>query len=153
MYHGVLPLLTNGPFVLFYGGEIGEKKPAGRGVFVLILLSTLFQLCLFVIKRVKYRRIESYAQALLISLVENVLNMYGLIVIIVISVISFLYIVIHQSCIENGLFAICEKNSDQLTIPKEIHILYVSTTLCATIPFFQSFPLRWYDQCWKLRHS
>ena len=92
MCQEMLPMLTKGPFALFYGGEeiipeLSEKSP-GRGVPILIMWSAIFQVSLYILKASKSRKMKMYAHNLTKSLVENVLNMYGIIVIILISIIS-----------------------------------------------------------------
>ena len=54
MYQEKLPMLTKGPFALFYGGEeilteLSDKSP-GRGVPLLIVLSAILQVSLNVFK-------------------------------------------------------------------------------------------------------
>ena len=94
MYQGELPMLTKGPFALFYGGdqiipELSEKSP-GRGVPILILWSAIFQVSLYILKCTKTRNVKLYTHNLTKSLVENVLNIYGIILIILISITSVL---------------------------------------------------------------
>ena len=100
MFKGTLPMLTKGPFALFYGGEeildkLSDGLP-GKGVPILILCSALFQLFLYVLKKFQARGMKLYTQNLRKSLVENILNMYGIIIIVAISSISLIYIIIHH---------------------------------------------------------
>ena len=142
MYHHKLPLLTKGPFALFYGGEelfaeLSDKSP-GRGVPVHIFGSAVFQVFLYMIICLRSRNKKIYFQNLRRSLVENVVNMYGFIVIIIISIISSAYILLHHLSIEKNKAK--EKNSE--LIPKEVIILYLLTSFCVVLPFIKSYALR-----------
>ena len=137
-----LPILTRGPFALFYGGEeiipeLSEKSP-GLGVPILILWSAIFQVSLYIFKTSKSRKMKMYAHNLTKSLVENVLNMYGIIVIILISIISTVYITIHHLSIEKNRM----QDTTSKIIPKEIIILYFLTMFCVVLPFIKSYALR-----------
>ena len=141
MYPGQIPMLTKGPFALFYGGdqiipELSEKSP-GRGVPLLTLWS-IFQVSLYILKCTKSRNLKMYTHNLTKSLVENVLNMYGIIVIILISITSVVYIILHHWSIEKN------KTKEKITklVPKEIIILFSVTLFCVILPFIKSFALR-----------
>jgi hypothetical protein len=142
MYHDKLPLLTKGPFALFYGGEelfaeLSDKSP-GRGVPVHIFGSAVFQVFLYMIICVRSRNKKIYFQNLRRSLVENVVNMYGIMAIIMISIISSAYILLHHLSIETYKTKIKTSN----LIPKEVIILYFLTLLCVVLPFMKSYALR-----------
>ena len=72
------------------------------------------------------------------SLVENVLNMYGIMVIIIISIICFVYSLLHHWSIEEH--KISEKKIK--TVPREIIILFMVIFVCTVIPFLKSYALR-----------
>ena len=142
MYQEKLPMLTKGPFALFYGGEgiqteLSDKSP-GRGVPLLIVLSAVLQVSLYILKSARSRNKMMYFHNLTKSLVENVLNMYGIIVIIFISIICSAYITIHHLSIENYK----TKDRTSTLVPKEVIILYLLTMLCAVLPFIKSYALR-----------
>ena len=142
MFKGTLPMLTKGPFALFYGGEeildqVIDGSP-GKGVPVLILSSALFQLFLYVLKKFQARGMQLYTQNLRKSLVENILNMYGIIIIVAISSISLIYIIIHHNSIKENKEV---KKSSKL-VPTEILILYSLTMLCVLLPFLRNHALR-----------
>ena len=142
MVQGTLPMLTKGPFALFYGGEeildkLSNGSP-GKGVPVLILSSALFQLSLYVLKKFQARGMKQYTQNLRKSLVENILNMYGIIIIVAISSISLIYITIHHSSIKENK----EVNKSSKLVPTEILILYSLTMFCVLLPFLRNHALR-----------
>ena len=142
MFQGTLPMLTKGPFALFYGGEeildqLSNGSP-GKGVPILILSSALFQLFLYVLKKFQARGMKLYTQNLRKSLVENILNMYGIIIIVAISSISLIYIIIHHNSIKENKEV---KESSKL-VPTEILILYSLTMLCVLLPFLRNHALR-----------
>ena len=100
MIRGIVPLLTKGPDALFLGGErmldvLDDEKP-GNALPYLILFSVLFQICVFSFKTIQNRQLESftnYVQNLRNSLVENVLNVYSLMLILFCNVIYLTYTV------------------------------------------------------------
>ena len=99
MISGSVPLLTKGPFALFLGGEemldvLDDGNP-GNALPYLILISLLFQICVFSFKTIQYRQLESftdYVQNLRKSLAENVLNLYGLLFILFCNVMTLTFI-------------------------------------------------------------
>ena len=99
MISGSVPLLTKGPFALFLGGEemldvLDDGNP-GNALPYLILFSLLFQICVFSFKTIRNRQTETftdYVQNLRKSLVENVLNVYGIMFIVFCNVITLTYI-------------------------------------------------------------
>ena len=136
-------MLTKGPFALFYGGdqiipELSEKSP-GRGVPILILWSAIFQVSLYILKCTKTRNVKLYTHNLTKSLVENVLNMYGIIVIILISITSVAYGLFHLLSIKKN------KKQEKMTklIPNEIIIMFSLTMFCVILPFIKSYALRY----------
>ena len=142
MYQAQLPLLTKGPLALFYGGdqlipELSENSP-GRGLPVLLFLSATFQVSLYILKYYKSRNLKIYVHSLTKSLVENVLNIYGTIVIILISITSFMYAILHYWSIEKN------KKLEMVTklVPKEIIIWYIVNMFCVILPFIKSYALR-----------
>ena len=141
MYYGFLPLLTKGPFALFYGGEsiigsLSEESP-GRGTLNLMLGSVLFQISLFCMRQAKSRKLE-YTHSLLKILVENILNIYGIIVIILISLVSVAYVFLHYWRIQKNN----EEKIDRALLPREIYILYSVILFVTVIPFIKSYALR-----------
>ena len=87
MYLGLTPLLTRGPFALMYGGEaileqLSTRSP-DRGLPVLCLVSSVFQLTLYIIKKLKAREAD-YLKQLKQNVVDNVTNVYGLVAMITI---------------------------------------------------------------------
>ena len=135
-------MLTTGPFALFYGGEeildkLSDGLP-GKGVPILILCSALFQLFLYVLKKFQARGMKLYTQNLRKSLVENILNMYGIIIIVAISSISFMYIMIHHNSINENK----DVEESSKLVPNEILIIYGLTMFCVLLPFLRNHALR-----------
>ena len=141
MYYGSLPLLTKGPFALFYGGEsiignLSEESP-GRGTPIMLLGSALFQISLFCVRQAKSRKLK-YTHRLTKILVENILNIYGIIVIILISLVSVAYIILHHWRIQKNN----EENIDKKLLPREIYFLYSVILFITVVPFIKSYALR-----------
>ena len=136
-------MLTKGPFALFYSGEqivkqLSKKSP-GRGIPVLLIGSVIFQISLYILKTSKSKKLGMYTHNLRRYLVENVLNMYGIMVIIIMSLISAVYSILHHWSIE--MYKISE-NPPQC-VPNEIIILFVIILFCTVVPFIKSYALRW----------
>jgi hypothetical protein len=142
MYQEQLPILTKGPFSLFYGGEqiINQlsKKSPGRGIPVLFIGSAIFQISLYILKQSKSRKLKTYTHNLTRSLVENVLNMYGIMVIIIMSIISAVYSIIHHW--RMAMHKMSGNPTD--LVPREIIIIFVVIILCTVIPFIKRYALR-----------
>ena len=138
-------MLTKGPFSLFYGGEqiINQlsKKSPGRGIPVLLIGSVMFQISFYILKTSKSRKLRMYTHNLTRSLVENVLNMYGIMVIIIMSIISAVYSILHHWSIE--MYKISENPPQPQLVPTEIIILFVIILFCTVVPFIKSYALRW----------
>ena len=138
-------MLTKGPFSLFYGGEqiINQlsKKSPGRGIPVLLIGSVMFQISFYILKTSKSRKLRMYIHILTRSLVENVLNMYGIMVIIIMSIISAVYSILHHWSIE--MYKISENPPQPQLVPTEIIILFVIILFCTVVPFIKSYALKW----------
>ena len=138
-------MLTKGPFSLFYGGEqiINQlsKKSPGRGIPVLLIGSVIFQISLYILKTSKSRKLRMYTHILTRSLVENVLNMYGIMVIIIMCIISAVYSILHHWSIEMNKMS--ENSPQPQLVPTEIIILFVIILFCTVVPFIKSYALRW----------
>ena len=142
MYQGTLPILTKGPLALFYGGQhiigdLSEKSP-GRGVPIMLMCSAIFQICLYILKQSKSRKLKMYAHNLTKALVENVLNVYGIISIIIITIVSVAYVILHHRRIEKN-------NTEEIVnklVPREIVYLYIVIFLITVVPFTRSYALR-----------
>ena len=144
MFQGTLPMLTKGPLALFFGGDpiigdLSEKSP-GRGMPILILCSLIFQIFLYILKQAKSRKLKMNAVAhnLTRALVENVLNMYGIVAIIIITIISVVYGLLHHWSIEKN------KNQENTLdlVPREIIFLYLVILFITIVPFIKSYALR-----------
>ena len=88
MWLGYLPPITLGPLALLFGGDeilpLVSKDSAPREIPILMVFSVIFQFSVFCMKKIKSRNEEfNYTTNLRRSLVENVLNIYGLLFILV----------------------------------------------------------------------
>ena len=81
-----------------------------------------------------------YTHNLTRYLVENVLNMYGIMVIIIMSIISAVYSILHHWSIE--MYKMSENSPQPQSVPTEIIILFVIILFCTVVPFIQSYALR-----------
>jgi hypothetical protein len=142
MIQGSLPLLTKGPLALFYGGnqiinDLSEKSP-GRGFLILVMCSAIFQIFLSILKQTKSRNLKTYLYNLTKSLVENVVNMYGIIASFIITIASVAYGLMHHWSIEKSL------KQEQFTeiVPHEIYFLYILLLFITIVPFLKSYALR-----------
>ena len=125
-------MLTKGPLVTFYGGqdllEEVSDDPPGRSLSVLMVSSLAFQLGLFIFKWNFSRKIQNYAINLKAILVNNVLNIYGLLIIMIISLISCCYVIYHYLSIKN--FEPPEETSRRTEgMPAGLLLLYLLTFL------------------------
>ena len=140
MYHGGVPLLTKGPLVTFYGRqdllEEVSDDPPGQSLTVLMVSSLTFQLLLFLFKWKLSRKIQNYALSLKATLVNSVLNIYGLLIILLISLISCLYVIYHYLSIKHF------QEPSEAVMPAGLLLLYLLTFLVVLLPFIQNFVLR-----------
>ena len=74
-----------------------------------------------------------YSHKLSMSLVENVLNVYGIMVIIIISIICVAFSLLHHWSIEEHKFS----ENKIKTVPREIIILFMVIFVCTVIPFLR----------------
>ena len=94
-----IPLLTKGPISLFLGGEeimdvLGDEDP-GKALFHLCIFSVIFQTSNSVYKKYRNRKLHSvtdYTQSLRTTFVNNVLNVYGLVLLIFCNCIFLVYL-------------------------------------------------------------
>ena len=142
MFKGSLPMLTKGPLALFFGGDLiigdlSERSP-GKGMPIVLLCSLIFQIFLVILKQAKSRKLKMYAHNLTRALVENVLNMYGIVAIIIITTVSVVYALLHLWSIEKN------KNQDITTnlVPNEIFFLHLLIFIITIVPFIKSYALR-----------
>ena len=144
MYNGRVPLLTKGPLVTFYGRqdllEEVSDDPPGKSLTILMVSSLTFQLALFVFKWFFSRRIQNYALNLKATLVNNVLNIYGLLIIMIISLIASAYAIYHYLSIKNKQ---SEAGTERTVMPAGLLLLNLLTFVVVLLPFIQNFALRY----------
>jgi hypothetical protein len=142
MYQGRLSMVTKGPLALFYGGEDIIPELSGfpdSGIPIFTYGSIVFQVCLYLFKWFKSRKLKMYAHTLRKTMIENVLNMYGIIVIILISITAVVYGHIHFQGIKNNNKT---KGKTAKLVPNEIILMFMLTMFVIAIPFFKSYALR-----------
>ena len=141
MYRGSVPMLTKGPAVTFYGREelLQEVSdgPPGKSILIFLLSSLLFQVLLLIFKRIYSRKITNYALLLRATLVNNVLNIYGFLIIIIITIISCCWVVLHYLVITHG----AGEGAANL-MPSPLLLLYLLTGFFVSLPYIQNFHLR-----------
>ena len=174
MFTGVVPVLTKGSFATFFGGEtvikeIEEKNKVdaqpSQVIPLFFIISSLFQMMMYVYKRIRtssYKNIHSYISLLKKSLgmiwphlcqglhiirqcsVENVLNLYGVVVLIIISILCCYVVVSHYSDIKDGAYNqhTQEEEPFPFIVPKEFYVFYFLMTVCTILPFVRSPQLR-----------
>ena len=142
MYQGHLPILTKGPFSIFYGGEqimkdLSKQSP-GIGSTLQLVVSVIFQISLYIVKQVKSRKLQEYPQILKMTIVDNVLNMYSIMIIIILSIIAGSYGLLHHWSIEK----LKVSQVPTRLVPREIVVLYFLLFACVACPFVKSYALR-----------
>ena len=143
MYLGDVPLLTKGPLVTFYGRaellkEVSPGAP-GRSLTILLLSSLLFQAVLFIFKWFCARKIRNYTLELKATLVNNVLNIYGLLILITISATACFYVIYHYLSIQNEAV---QTGAEGHLMPRGLLLLYLLTAFVVLLPYCQNFALR-----------
>ena len=141
MYRGTVPMLTKGPAVTFLGGEqLLEEVSDGPPSKILVIFavsSLLFQVVLLLFKLIYSRKITNYAVFLRATLVNSVLNIYGFLIIIIITIISCCWVVLHYLVIIHGAG---EGAADLM--PSPLLLLYLLTGFFVSLPYIQNFHLR-----------
>ena len=79
-----------------------------------------------------------------VFVVENVLNLYGLVILIIISILICYGTISHYADINNGAYNqhVDEKEPFPLIVPKEFYVFYFLMTIFTVLPFVRSSPLR-----------
>ena len=144
MYNGRVPLLTKGPLVTFYGRqdllEEVSDDPPGKSLTILMVSSLTFQLALFIFKWNFSRKIDNYALNLKATLVNNVRNIYGLLILTMISLIGCFYAIYHYLSIKH--FQVHSPEPSLAVMPAGLLLLYLLTLLVVLLPYIQNFALR-----------
>ena len=143
MWLGDLPIMTKGPFALTYGGEeilpLLSKEPPPRGVAIFVVGCILWHSLLFLIK-IKIQRGSSYINHLKNALVENVVNVYGIIITIFVSLSTMVFIFFHAIIVDKNQKSAPENLSPLL--PPTIIVLLSVLGFITVLPFFTRPALR-----------
>ena len=99
MIQGSIPSITKGGLALFLGGDdmlkVLDDRPPGRATVNLVIFAIMFQIFMRGIKKLKTQKLQSvsmYAQNLRSTLVNNVLNIYGLVFLLALNLFALLYL-------------------------------------------------------------
>ena len=165
MLRGSIPLLTKGPFAMFFGGppiipHLSSQSPP-LTLVIAFCLSISFQLLILLFKQIKLRKLICSTEILLLKLiifrkvysqeqrlkqiiVQNYLNLNKIMFIIFSTIFIFTYILFHFFTIEGNKKI---QDESQLTgktylAPNGLVILALFETVVQIIPFYQSYALR-----------
>ena len=147
MYLGVVPLLTRGPIAMMYGGEgiLEQLSPLApdRGTPVLLIVSTIFQISLFTVKKVKSREVgSSYLKELKQTMVEGVTNVYSLVGIMTLCLGCLAYGIHHEwTSWRNRATEVTSLTPSLL--PTNIAWALTLMAFCTLLPFCTQHALRW----------
>ena len=163
MMRGTIPLITKGPFSLFLGGEqmleiLGDEPP-GRAAIYLLIFTIIFQIFISTYKNYKNKQLQfvtNYAQNLRRSIVENVLNIYSIILILLFNIIALIYVVRQVLTFHMGInyktistfshYMEIDDNKKKTTMTKitpDLIFVYMSIYFIYTLlPFLKSRALR-----------
>ena len=99
MLQGSIPSITKGGFALFLGGDdmlkILEDRPPGRAMVNLVIFTIIFQIFMRGIRKLKTQKLKSlsaYAHKLRSTMVNYVVNIYGLIFLLAVNLFSLFYL-------------------------------------------------------------
>ena len=128
MVLGTLYLLTRGPLAMFYGVDTIlphlSRESTGNHLSFLIIASFSFQITITIFKSVKTRRL-SIKQILREAIVSNFLNVYGLLLIIVVTFFLVSQAILHYITIED--------NSKKDGIPEDLWKNMLFITIVETV--------------------
>ena len=143
MWLGHLPVMTKGPFALTYGGQeilpLLSTEPPPRGVAFFVVGCILWHCILFIIK-IKIQKNSSYISNLKNAMVENVVNVYGIIITIFVTISTGVFIFYHAVSVDRNQKAAPENLSPLL--PPTIMVLLSVLGFITVLPFFTRPALR-----------
>ena len=95
--------MTKGVFAKHFGGpevvnQLKDEKP-NKASLIFLMLSLSFQILLWLYKRLKmmkFKSVTSYVDSLRQTLVENVYNVYGFVILISVSFVCFFIVANHR---------------------------------------------------------
>ena len=145
MVYGEYPFFTKGPLAIFYGGEKIlqdlSNQPPEPGVRNLLMGSVLFQLIFYLYD--KYHRLHPgevthYIEDLKKSIITNILNLYGVTLMIIFNMIGFVFILSHYLRVGRKE----ELENKVKLVPNGIIVLTI--LFCAVVLWpYRSFALRY----------
>ena len=146
MWLGYVPSITLGPLALLFGGDailpLVSKDPAPREIPILMVFSVILQFSFFCMKKIKSRNEEfNYITNLRRSLVENVLNIYGLLFILVATFLVCTVAILHVMRVDENL----EKSEVKLhsILPQNIIWVLCIMGFAVCFPFISQHALRY----------
>ena len=111
---------------MFYGGkdiisELSDEQP-GNGLYNLLLISIIFQLSMYLYEKYHKRQLQKvadYLRNLRASTVKNILNVYGVVLIIIFNILAFPFLVSHNLRIGKQ----AELDKEDNLVPDGIYVL------------------------------
>ena len=172
MITGKIPFLTKGSMALFLGGEtllkdLGDEAPP-RGIIYLAMSAIIFQLLNYLFRKIlsqKNRSLTEYAKSLRTTVVNNVLNIYGVGLLFVFNWFCFFYlwryiiitVLLSDYIIVNinHIWFLCrhfkdieEKNIDEaengkeIIVPTSVYLMLSIYIFLTLMPYLLSYALR-----------
>ena len=143
---GYVPLMTKGIFTLHFGGpevvnQLKDEKP-NKASLIFLMLSLSFQILLWIYKRLrmmKFKPVSSYVNSLRQTLVENVYNVYGFVILIFVSFVCLIFVVNHR---DNNTIRGGDEKKIKAFFPEPFFIMIGFCVVCCNFPYVKSHALR-----------
>ena len=142
---GYVPVMTKGVFARHFGGpdvvnQLTDDKPSKTSL-IFLLLSLSFQILLWFYKRfkmMKFKKVLSYVDTLRQTLVDNVYNVFGFMILISVSCVCFFIVANHRDNMSK------EENENEMvgTVPGTFFYMLGLCTVCCLLPYAKSHALR-----------
>ena len=138
MWLGSVPLLTKGPFALTFGGPAilpllsTEASPVGTYVFC--ILSCIFQVLLLVIKKARERG-SNYMDSLQNTLVENVTNVYSILISLSLWVSAGFFILNHFLTVKKNRHKTEDDDLISSSISPSIYVFLLILAFITFLPY------------------
>ena len=137
MWLGSVPLLTKGPFALTFGGQailpILSLESSPVGTYVFCIGSCIFQVLILVIKKARERG-SNYMENLQNNLVENVTNVYSILISLSLWLSAGFFILDHFLTVEKNRHEAQHDDLSPLRNPS-IDVLFLILAFITFLPF------------------
>jgi hypothetical protein len=145
MYYEFLPYLTKGPLAIFFGSDqiltnLTDQSP-GLHLPILLSLSVAFQATMLLCQkyqRVSHESVSQYIHNLKTTLVHNVSNVYGMIVLLVLNIGAIVFIHSHYLNIHKNKSDLLNQDIDdpnQTIFPKGLFVLALVIFISVLWPY------------------